>query len=48
MVLQNLVMSKGNSVISDAILAEESALSDNRGIMSVKSSAREVTVIVPQ
>jgi hypothetical protein len=41
-------MSKGNSVISDAILTEESALSENRGIMSVKSSAREVTVIVPQ
>jgi hypothetical protein len=36
-------MSKGNSVFSAAILAEESALSEIRGIMSVKSSAKEVS-----
>jgi hypothetical protein len=42
------MMSKGNSMISVAILAEESALSENRGIMSVKSCAREVTVIIQQ
>jgi len=41
-------MSKGNSVISDAIRAEESALSEKRRVTSVRSSAREVTVIVPQ
>jgi hypothetical protein len=42
------MMSKGNSVISDVVHAEESTLSENRGIMSVTSSATEVTVILPQ